>query len=103
MNTERNLNWNVSHIYPSRDLPAMKHMLALLLLAACHTTTTPAPAPAHPEFTVTVTGHGPPILFIPGLSSPGSVWDHAVAHLASNHECHVLTLAGFAGTPALPD
>jgi pimeloyl-ACP methyl ester carboxylesterase len=51
---------------------------------------------------VTTVGHGPPILFIPGLSSPGSVWDHAVAHLSARYTCHVFTLAGFAGQPAMP-
>jgi pimeloyl-ACP methyl ester carboxylesterase len=53
-------------------------------------------------FAVTTVGHGPPILFIPGLSSPGSVWDRAVAHLAGRYTCYVLTLAGFAGQPAMP-
>ena len=88
-----------------------RFIVALALAAGCTqapppkpattptTPTTPtAAAPAAP-FTVTVTGHGPPVLFIPGLSSPGSVFDAAVAHLAPHHTCYVFTLAGFAGVP----
>jgi pimeloyl-ACP methyl ester carboxylesterase len=51
-------------------------------------------------FTVTVTGHGKPIIFIPGLGCPGSVWDDTVAHL-DGYEAHVVTLAGFAGVPRI--
>jgi pimeloyl-ACP methyl ester carboxylesterase len=86
-------------------------LLFSTLLAGCaapRPAAPPAPhasgAPAAPgvaPFAVTVTGHGPPIVFIPGLSSPGSVWDRAVAHLAPRYTCHVLTLAGFAGQPAM--
>jgi N-formylmaleamate deformylase len=83
---------------------------ALVLLAACSSTaSTPAPAtPAAPAstfsptaFSVKVTGTGRPVLFIPGLASPGSVWDGAVAHLAGHVQAHVLTLAGFAGQPPI--
>ena len=44
-----------------------------------------------------VTGHGRPVIFIPGLACPGEVWDGTVAHLPDGVEAHVLTLAGFAG------
>src|SRR5947199_9790656 len=54
-------------------------------------------------FAVKVTGKGKPILFIPGLACSGSVWDSAVDHYKDHYECHVLTLAGFAGQPALKD
>ena len=53
-------------------------------------------------FTVKVTGHGRPMILIPGLSCPGEVWDTTVAHFNDRYECHVLTLAGFAGAPARP-
>jgi pimeloyl-ACP methyl ester carboxylesterase len=83
-------------------------LAALLLLAACGSspapTTTPKPpeAPAAPAFaptafTVQVSGSGRPVIFIPGLASPGNVWDGAVAHLGGHVQAHVLTLAGFAG------
>ncbi len=54
---------------------------------------TPAP------FAVQVTGKGPAMLFIPGLTSSGAVWDDMVAALSDRYECHVFTLAGFAGQP----
>ncbi len=57
--------------------------------------TTPA------AFDVKVSGHGKPVLLIPGLSSSGAVWDGTVAHLAEHFECHVFTLAGFAGQPRI--
>nr|HEX4312311.1 alpha/beta hydrolase [Kofleriaceae bacterium] len=58
--------------------------------------------PFQPQsFTVTVRGHGRPVILIPGLGCPGSVWDGTVAHLA-NAETHVIELAGFAGHPAIP-
>ena len=71
-------------------------LLALFLLTGCATVSTTRSAPQAP-FNVKVTGQGRPMLFIPGLSSPGDVWDQTVAHYAKDHECHVLTLAGFGG------
>lgn len=52
-------------------------------------------------FRVTVEGKGRPIIFIPGYSCSGDVWKETVAHLSARYECHVLTLAGFAGVPAI--
>ena len=49
------------------------------------------------SFTVSVAGKGRPIILIPGLGCPGSVWDDTVAHFAGTAQTHVLTLAGFAG------
>jgi len=54
-------------------------------------------------FGVEVTGRGHPILFIPGLGSPGEVWAGTVRHLAAAYECHVLTLSGFAGRPPIDE
>jgi pimeloyl-ACP methyl ester carboxylesterase len=53
------------------------------------------------SFTVEVTGRGKPIILIPGLASSGEVWKGTVARFCGSHECHVLTLAGFAGVPAV--
>ena len=52
-------------------------------------------------FSVKVTGMGRPMILIPGLSCGGDVWDGTVAHFKDHYECHVLTLAGFAGQPAI--
>ncbi|MEP5612213.1 MAG: alpha/beta hydrolase [Cyclobacteriaceae bacterium] len=54
-------------------------------------------------FEVEVTGSGTPILMIPGLSSSGDVWDQSVEELKENYECHVVTLPGFAGQPAIKE
>lgn len=53
-------------------------------------------------FEVKVTGHGQPMILIPGLSSSGETWDTTVAHYQDRFECHVLTVAGFAGVPRIP-
>ena len=61
-------------------------------------------APSHPAFSVKVTGaggSGAPVILIPGLASPGEVWDGTVQRFCAARQCHVLTLAGFAGAPAI--
>lgn len=75
--------------------------LVLALAAVVAADDKPARKPA--AFAVKVVGKGRPVLLIPGLASSGEVWDGVVAHLKDKHECHVFTLAGFAGQPALKD
>ena len=58
--------------------------------------------PAESSFAVKVTGKGPPVILIPGFSCSGAVWDDTVEHLKDHYQCHVLTLAGFAGQPRIP-
>jgi N-formylmaleamate deformylase len=53
------------------------------------------------SFVVKVTGHGQPMILIPGFASSGETWDSTVAHYKSSYTCHVLTLAGFAGVPPI--
>jgi pimeloyl-ACP methyl ester carboxylesterase len=72
----------------------MKLLLALAL-------TTAALAQQAP-FQVKVTGHGRPMILISGLSSSGETWDTTVEHYKDRFECHVLTVAGFAGVPRIP-
>lgn len=48
-------------------------------------------------FKVEIFGKGAPIILIPGFSCSGDVWKETVAHLKDRYECHVLTIAGFAG------
>ena len=51
------------------------------------------------RITVSVRGHGPDVLLIPGLATSGAVWD-AIASRLENHFClHIIQVAGFAGSP----
>ena len=50
-------------------------------------------------FNVKISGQGPDIILIPGLSSSGEVWDSTVSQLKHKYRLHVFTLAGFAGQP----
>lgn len=52
-------------------------------------------------FEVKVYGKGQPIILIPGYSCSGDVWKETVEHLKNKYECHVLTLAGYDGIPAI--
>ncbi len=66
--------------------------------ATASATSKPAtPTTSPTSFTVEVSGKGKPIIFIPGLASSGEVWKATVAQFSNRYECHVLTLAGFAG------
>jgi pimeloyl-ACP methyl ester carboxylesterase len=100
-------------------------LLAVLVVAcsggACSSGSGGAAAPADPArapggspfvdrkdfrpkaFGVEISGSGHPIIFIPGLGSPGEVWAGTVRHLESDYECHVLTLSGFAGRPPIEE
>jgi pimeloyl-ACP methyl ester carboxylesterase len=57
---------------------------------------------AQEPFQAHVVGKGQPMILIPGLSSSGETWDTTVAHYKDRFECHVLTVAGFAGVPRVP-
>lgn len=67
-----------------------------------NTSTTPAASTFKPaSFTVEVSGSGRPVIFIPGLSCDGHVWDGTIAHLGGKMQAHVISLAGFAGNPPI--
>lgn len=53
----------------------------------------------NPAFDVKIYGTGNPVIFIPGLACSGEIWTSTVERYSSKFECHVLTLAGFAGVP----
>src|SRR5271156_6811385 len=74
----------------------IKHVLSVLLFGAAAFAQTPAPS-----FHVEITGKGKPMILIPGLASSGATWDSTVARYKDRYECHVLTLAGFAGEPRI--
>ncbi len=51
------------------------------------------------RITVTVRGHGPDVVLIPGLASSSAVWDATAKHLEKNFRLHIIQVAGFAGAP----
>lgn len=74
-----------------------KHFVLLpLLLAACCFADVPK------SFSVSVRGVGRPMILIPGLECPGQVWQGFIEHFQSKYQVHSITLAGFAGEPAVP-
>jgi pimeloyl-ACP methyl ester carboxylesterase len=81
--------------------------ISLLLFALIFTEPAPAQTiqttatPPTPSFAVQIVGHGTPMLLIPGLTCGGDIWKTTVEHFKDRYECHVLTLAGFAGQPAI--
>ena len=50
---------------------------------------------------VEVTGKGSPVIFLPGFGCSGKVWNQMVDALKDEHECHVVTYAGFDGVEAV--
>jgi pimeloyl-ACP methyl ester carboxylesterase len=84
-------------------------LIAICFIAACGSspttgTTTPTTTPSTfkpTSFSVEVTGSGHPVIFIPGLTCDGHIWDATVAHLGGKVQAHVITLAGFAGKPPI--
>jgi pimeloyl-ACP methyl ester carboxylesterase len=52
------------------------------------------------RITVTVRGHGPDVLLIPGLATSSAVWDATASHLENHFRLHIVQVAGFAGSPA---
>ena len=73
-------------------------LFAIVLLGASQ-----LKAQSHYSFGVSKSGHGSPLIFIPGLDCSGGVWDDAVAHFSGRHTCYALTLPGFAGQPPVSD
>jgi pimeloyl-ACP methyl ester carboxylesterase len=42
-------------------------------------------------------GKGTPIIFLPGFTTPGSVWKETVKNLKGNYQAHLVSYAGFNG------
>lgn len=74
-------------------------LLLLCILPSLVNAQLEPPETVHEEsaFSVKIYGSGTPIYMIPGLASSGAVWEDTVARLKDRYECHVFTLAGFAG------
>lgn len=72
-----------------------KAAVTLLLAAAA------LPVVAASAFKVEVKGSGEALILIPGLASSGDVWQATAARMCVKRQCHILTLAGFAGVAPL--
>ncbi len=75
--------------------------LAVLLLATlfwngCVT----VKSPRLERVTVSIRGHGPDILLIPGLACSGAVWNTTSQHLEKGYRLHIVEINGFGGLPA---
>ena len=76
--------------------------LTTILGAALFSAASSVYAAAAPKvIDVKVTGHGQPVILIPGLATPGAIWDDTVKHLQDKYECHVVSIAGFGGMPSV--
>lgn len=79
-------------------------LASLVALAACSGRDAPPAAPAVDAtraLHVDVVGSGRPVVLIPGLACGPDVWAATVEHLRGRHQVHVVSLAGFAGRPAV--
>lgn len=63
-----------------------------------------APTKTVYPFDVQISGHGKKaIIFIPGFSCSGQVWDETKAIYEKKYTCYTLTMAGFAGVEPQPN
>ncbi|MBG6129260.1 pimeloyl-ACP methyl ester carboxylesterase [Aquimarina sp. EL_43] len=51
--------------------------------------------------TTKIVGQGNPVLFLPGFTTPGSIWNDTVEHLTTKSEAHLISYAGFNGNPPI--
>lgn len=88
----------MSALIKTAAIAATGCVLSVLGSAPLHARASDAPV----SFRVQVSGHGRPMILIPGFASSGDTWKSTVARYQDRFECHVLTLAGFAGVPPIP-
>lgn len=55
------------------------------------------------RISVMIEGSGTDVVLIPGLASSREVWMDLASKLRQNHRLHLVQIAGFAGSPAVPD
>jgi pimeloyl-ACP methyl ester carboxylesterase len=72
---------------------------ATLLMLAVLCILSPRVMAASP-FSVQVTGSGRPVIAVAGLSTSADVWRPMAIRMGKDFQFHLITLAGFAGTPA---
>jgi pimeloyl-ACP methyl ester carboxylesterase len=77
----------------------MLRYLALMMLALVSVPAAAQPGFASDRIGVTVTGSGPDVVLIPGLSSHPDVWQSTVAAVPG-YRYHLIHVSGFGGRPA---
>ena len=70
-------------------------VLTIFIITLCLNLKGQTPAPY--SFGVKITGHGKPMVLVPGLKGAAETFDDVVAHYKDHYTCYVITLAGFAG------
>jgi pimeloyl-ACP methyl ester carboxylesterase len=78
-------------------LAASALTLGVVLQPAPSHAATPAAETRMPHISVVATGKGSPVILIPGLSSPRTVWDGVVPGLVKTHRVYVVQVNGFGG------
>lgn len=53
------------------------------------------------SFHVEVEGSGPPLVLVPGFACASNVWFRVRQQLAARYQLHLITVAGFGGTPSV--
>lgn len=76
----------------------IKNILAPLLITLSFSSVFASEA----KIQVNVTGSGSPIVFLPGFTCPGEVWNDILEPFKANYECHTISYPGFNGITA-PD
>ena len=54
-----------------------------------------------PAIKTEITGKGNPVLFLPGFTTPGSIWKETVNNINPKVEAHLISYAGFNGNPPI--
>jgi pimeloyl-ACP methyl ester carboxylesterase len=72
----------------------LKRLFAAMMLTLAVPTLA---APPEARVSITASGKGPDVIFIPGLASSPQVWDKAIAGLNRKYRVHRVQLTGFGG------
>lgn len=90
--------------WPGRPAPALLALLAACIAALLVLSPGAAGAQAFEptRFSVEVTGQGPDVILIPGLSTSREVWRESAGALAGEYRLHLIQVKGF-GEPAGPN
>ena len=83
--------------HPGLRIAAYAMTLGIAFLPIATQAAASTPIKQLPHISVVSIGKGTPVILIPGLSSPRTVWDGVAPGLAKNHRVYVVQVNGFAG------